>query len=90
MRIVLISLIIIFQSLNSQSLDSLSYKEKLRSGFYAPYIKLDSLDSIEWPSKYFVSLTINDLRDISYKNDYFYIRFQSFEYTTQNTCTLVI
>ena len=85
MRIVLISLIIIFQSLNSQSLDSLSYKEKLRSGFYAPYIKLDSLDSIEWPSKYFVSLTINDLRDISYKNDYFYIRFQSFEYTTQDT-----
>jgi hypothetical protein len=65
--------------------DSLSYEEKKRSGDYYPYIKLTEFDSLEWPSEYNISLIINDLRDVSIKQDYFSTIFYSTEYTSQDT-----
>ena len=65
--------------------DSLSYEEKKKSGDYYPYIKLTESDSLEWPSEYNISLIINDLRDVSIKQDYFSVIFHSLEYTSQDT-----
>ena len=41
-------------NLNAQVSDTLSYKEKLNSGEYPPFIKLTNKDKIQFPIKCFV------------------------------------
>ncbi len=72
-------------NLFSQQDDERSYREKLRSGDYDPYIELTDADTLEWPSKFYISKIVNEIRDLSYKNDYFYVKFLNLETSYRDT-----
>ena len=58
-------------SVNSQISDTLSYKEKLYSGEFPPYIKLSDEDKIQLPIEFFVELNIEEISDVDIKNNFY-------------------
>ena len=55
--------------------DTLSYIQKLRSGDYPPYVKLEEVDKIDLPLEFQIELNIDQLRDVDIKTTNFYIAF---------------
>tara|TARA_A100001011_G_C14188537_1_gene790194 strand:+ start:121 stop:1200 length:1080 start_codon:yes stop_codon:yes gene_type:complete len=87
LRLILI-IFLAFLSLNdlkSQNLDSLSYKEKLYSGEYLPYIKLDKDDKIQLPVEFFVELNIDEISEFDIKSNNFYSKFFHTYYSKLDT-----
>ena len=71
----IVSLILITLSLfnlNSQVSDTLTYREKLNSGEYVPFIKLTKEDKIQFPIKYYVEINIDEISDLDIKENHFY------------------
>ena len=52
--------------------DTLSYSEKINSGEYYPFIKLDKDDKIKLPIEFELELVVDELRDVDIKNANFY------------------
>jgi len=55
--------------------DTLSYIQKLRSGDYPPFIKLEDDDNIDLPLEFQIELSIEQLRDVDIKTTNFYTVF---------------
>lgn len=70
---------------DSDTTDNRSYKEKLYSGDYVPYYKVDSNDKIKFPINYDVAVYINQLRDIDIKKRFFYSAFNFELFTNYDT-----
>ena len=68
-----------------QNDDSRSYREKQRSGDYYPYIELSDKDNIKWPTNYDISVFVNELSDVSIKNENFYIKFNAYYTSNQDS-----
>ena len=73
--ILIISIFLNLFTVNSQVSDTLSYKEKLNSGEYLPYIKLEKDDEIQLPVEFFVELNIDEISDFDIKSNNFYSKF---------------
>lgn len=69
----------------SQNEDPRSYIEKQRSGDYYPYIELSDKDNIKWPTNYDISVFVNELSDISIKNENFYVRLNAYYTSSQDS-----
>lgn len=65
--------------------DSLSYHQKLRSGDYPPYLKLEEDDVIELPIVFEIEVIIDDLRDVEIKNNSYYTKINWVIYSTIDT-----
>jgi hypothetical protein len=65
--------------------DSLTYKEKLYSGKYPPYFKLNHDDKIQLPIYFDIELIIDEVRDFDIKSDYFYTRLNYSVFTKLDT-----
>jgi hypothetical protein len=57
----------------NDSIDNLSYSEKLNSGNYSPYLKFTKDDNIKLPIEFQVELNVEQLTDVSIKNNNFYV-----------------
>ena len=55
-------------------LDSLSYKEKINSGLYPPYIHFTEEDKVQFPVEFFVELNIDEISDFDIKENKFYTK----------------
>lgn len=55
--------------------DSLSYHQKLYSGDYPPYLKLEEDDLVKLPIEFEIELDVRQLRDIEIKNNFYYTTF---------------
>lgn len=55
--------------------DSLSYRQKLYSGEYPPYIKLEDDDLVKLPIEFEIELNIQKFRDVDVKNNFYYTAF---------------
>ena len=56
----------------SKNGDTLSYSEKINSGDYYPFIKLDKDDKIKLPIEFELELVVDELRDVDIKHVNFY------------------
>tara|TARA_B100000886_G_scaffold175062_1_gene119890 strand:- start:6505 stop:7581 length:1077 start_codon:yes stop_codon:yes gene_type:complete len=84
----IVSLILITLSLfnlNSQVSDTLTYREKLNSGEYVPFIKLTKEDKIQFPIKYYVEINIDEISDLDIKENHFYSKFWHTYYSHLDT-----
>ena len=80
---IFLSFVVLFSQ--AQDLDSLTYKEKLYSGEFPPYIKLTNEDKIQLPVEFFVELNIDEISDVDIKNNFFYTKFYNSIYTRLDT-----
>ena len=86
MRLILLFILLLpINHIFSQNDDTRSYREKLRSGDYFPNVELTDNDSLEWPINYDISLLVYELSDVSIKNDNFYINFDAYLTSKQDT-----
>ena len=67
---------------DSDTTDTRSYKEKLYSGDYTPYVKIDSNDKLKYPLELQLEVLVNQLRNINIKKTDFYAAFEYLAYTT--------
>ena len=56
-------------------LDTLSYHQKLRSGEYPPYLKLEEDDVLKFPMEFEIELIVEKFRDVNIKNNFYYTAF---------------
>tara|TARA_Y100000741_G_scaffold364772_1_gene356917 strand:- start:596 stop:1684 length:1089 start_codon:yes stop_codon:yes gene_type:complete len=72
-------------NLNAQVSDTLSYKEKLNSGEYPPFIKLTNKDKIQFPIKFYIDINIDEISDFDIKKNHFYSKFWHTYYSKLDT-----
>lgn len=70
---------------DSDTTDNRSYKEKLYSGDYEPYVKLDSNDKVQFPIDIQFEVLVSKLRNINIKKTDFYAGFHFYTYTNIDT-----
>ena len=66
-------LLINFCFAQNDSINNLSYSEKLNSGNYSPYKKFTKEDNLKLPIEFQVELNVEQLTDVSIKNNNFYV-----------------
>jgi hypothetical protein len=86
MRLILLFILLLpINHIFSQNDDPRSYREKQRSGDYFPNVELTDNDNFEFPTNYDISLLLYELSDVSIKNDNFYVNFEAYFTSKQDT-----